>query len=302
MLAGRGIQPPLENGLSIKNNRSIKSLKLGKKSMWKNLNFSVKVVILVCVLTLFSVLTGVGYHQMSNQIKDIGIQSAGDEMLAGYKSELKDIVDVMASTLAAATEGMTDTDEIHEKYSTLSRSSRFFPDKSGYFFVYKDGVNIVHPIKPELEGEDLINITDAKGVFLIQELDKAAKSGGGFVEYYWDKPGRGTQPKLSYIKMIPNSPYSIGTGVYIDDIQDREQAIQEKMNSFTKSFLVKWAIILLMVFFVVILPLVIYMIKSMTSPLRRLTDVAAEYSRGALDSEIEYHNNRLACMPSCLSV
>ena len=65
--------------------------------MWQNFNFSIKVIVLVCVLTLFTVLTGAGYHSMSNQIRDIGIQSASDEMLSGYKSELKDIVDVMRS-------------------------------------------------------------------------------------------------------------------------------------------------------------------------------------------------------------
>jgi len=256
--------------------------------MWKNFNFSLKVIILVGVMALFTVLTAVGYHKMSSQIRDIGIQSAGEEMLSGYKSELKDMVEVMATTLAAATEGMTDKDEIYKTYSTLSKGARFFPDKSGYFFIYEGGVNFVHAINADLEGKDLTNITDANGVLLIQELDKAAKAGGGYVEYYWDKPGKGNQPKLSYIQMIPNSPYSIGTGVYIDDIEERETAIFTTINDFSNQFLVKWAIILLFGFFVVILPLVIFMIRSMTSPLVKLTEVAAEYSRGALDSEIEY--------------
>jgi len=260
--------------------------------MWKNFDFSVKVVVLVCVLTLFTVLTGVGYHKMSNQIRDIGIQSAGEEVLAGHKNELKDIVDVMASTLASATQGMTDKNEIYETYSTLAKGARFFPDKSGYFFVYQEGVNFFHAIKPELEGKDLTNLKDANGFLLIQALDEAAKSGGGFVEYYWDKPGKGNQPKLSYIKMIPNSPYSIGTGVYIDDIKEKEAAIFTTMNDFANSFLVKWSIILLLAFFIIVLPLIIYMIRSMTSPLVRLTEVASEYSKGALDTEIEYTDRK----------
>ncbi|WP_211665409.1 cache domain-containing protein [Leucothrix arctica] len=229
---------------------------------------------------------------MSNQIRDIGIQSAGKEVLAGHKSELKDIVDVMASTLAAATEGMTDKDEIYKTYSTLSKGARFLPDKSGYFFIYEGGVNFFHPIKPELEGKDLTNLKDANGFLLIQALDEAAKSGGGFVEYYWDKPGKGNQPKLSYISMIPKSSYSIGTGVYIDDIKEKEAAIFTTMNDFSNSFLVKWSVVLLLAFFVIILPVIIYMIKSMTSPLVRLTEVASEYSRGALDSEIEYTDRK----------
>ncbi|PWQ98431.1 cache domain-containing protein [Leucothrix arctica] len=260
--------------------------------MWKNFNFSVKVIVLVCVLTLFAALTGVGYHSMSNQIRDIGIQNAGDEMLSGYKNELKDIVDVMASTLAAATEGETDVKEIHKTYSKLAKGARFFPDKSGYFFIFEEEVSFIHASQPELEGKDLVDLRDVNGVFVIQELDKIAKAGGGYLEYYWDKPGKGNQPKLSYTKMIPDSPYSIGAGVYIDDIEEREQAIFTTMNDFTKSFLTKWAVILLAVFFVVVLPLTFYMIKSMTAPLARLTEIAAEYSRGALDSDIEYTDRK----------
>jgi len=124
--------------------------------MWKNLNFSVKVMTLVIVLILFTVLTGVGYHKMSNQIKAIGVQSAGEEMLAGYKSELKDIVTVMAKTLAAATEGMTDEQEIIDTYHKLARDVRFLPDNSGYFFIYKKGVNVMLPTIPRLEGKNLI--------------------------------------------------------------------------------------------------------------------------------------------------
>jgi methyl-accepting chemotaxis protein len=260
--------------------------------MWKNTNFSVKVIALVCVLTLFAALTAVGYHSMSNQIRDIGIESAGDEMLSGYKNELKDIVDVMALTLAAATEGETDTKKVHETYSTLARGARFFPDKSGYFFVFENGVTVLHAAQPDLEGKDLIDLQDVNKVYVIKELDEIAKAGGGYLEYHWDKPGKGNQPKLSYTRMIPDSPYSIGAGVYIDDIEDREQAILTTMNDYTTSFLTKWAVLLLAVFFLVVLPLAIYMIKNMTAPLQKLTEIAAEYSRGAWDSEIEYTDRK----------
>ena len=159
--------------------------------MWKNTNFSVKVIALVCVLTLFAALTAVGYHSMSNQIRDIGIESAGDEMLSGYKNELKDIVDVMALTLAAATEGETDTNKVHETYSTLARGARFFHDKSGYFFVFENGVTVLHAAQPDLEGKDLIDLQDVNKVYVIKELDEIAKAGGGYLEYHWDKPGKG---------------------------------------------------------------------------------------------------------------
>ena len=96
---------------------------------------------------------------------------------------------------------------------------RFFPDDSGYFFVYYyNHVNIALPPQPELEGEDLSDYTDRNGKFVIRELSQVAKDGGGFVEYYWAKPGEeGDHKKISYVEPIPNSEYFIGTGVYMSE-------------------------------------------------------------------------------------
>ncbi len=68
----------------------------------------------------------------------------------------------------------------------------------------------MHAAQPELEGKNLINFKDPEGKLLIQELDAVAQ-GGGYVDYWWQKPGKGLRPKLSYARMIPNTGYWIGT-------------------------------------------------------------------------------------------
>lgn len=109
--------------------------------------------------------------------------------------------------------------------SVLSRFIRnsidpisFYPDSSGYFYVYDfDCVNIAHARQKELQGQNLYNYTDTRGKFVIRELSAMAKSGGGFVEYYWIKPGvKGEKQKLGYVEPIPNTNYFIGTGVYLE--------------------------------------------------------------------------------------
>ena len=94
---------------------------------------------------------------------------------------------------------------------------RFFPDQSGYFYAYDfKCVNIAHAIQKELPGKNLYNHQDTKGKYVIRELSAAAKNGGGFVEFYWLKPGtQGEQKKLGYVEAIPGTNYFIGTGVYI---------------------------------------------------------------------------------------
>lgn len=95
---------------------------------------------------------------------------------------------------------------------------RFYPDRSGYFYVYNyNCVNIAHATQKNLVGKDLSDFKDEKGKFVIRELVKAARGGGGFVEYYWIKPGvDGEHLKIGYVEPIPGTNYFIGTGVYLD--------------------------------------------------------------------------------------
>lgn len=94
---------------------------------------------------------------------------------------------------------------------------RFFPDNSGYFYVYDvKCVNVAHAMQKDLQGKNLFDYRDAKGKLVIQALADAAKKGGGFVDFYWVKPGTKEQmPKLGYVEPIPGTDYFIGTGVYL---------------------------------------------------------------------------------------
>ena len=94
---------------------------------------------------------------------------------------------------------------------------RFFPDNSGYFYVYDSKcVNIAHAVQKDLQSKNLMGYKDAKGKLVIQALLEAAKKGGGFVDFYWVKPGTKEQmPKLGYVEPIPGTDYFIGTGVYL---------------------------------------------------------------------------------------
>jgi len=93
----------------------------------------------------------------------------------------------------------------------------FFPDNSGYFYVNDyNCVVIAHGEQKKLQGESLFKYKDTKGKFFVQELVKAAKNGGGFVEYYWRKPKAGDEEvkKIGYAEPIPGTDFIIGTGVY----------------------------------------------------------------------------------------
>jgi signal transduction histidine kinase len=94
----------------------------------------------------------------------------------------------------------------------------FYPDNSGYFYVYDfDCVNIAHARQKDLQGQNLYNYIDSRGKFVIRDLSSMAQLGGGYVEFYWIKPGdTGEKKKLGYVESIPNTNFFIGTGVYLE--------------------------------------------------------------------------------------
>ena len=62
-------------------------------------------------------------------------------------------------------------------------------------------------------------MTDANGVKVIQELIKVSHAGGGFVPFQWPKPGEKVpSDKLGYAALFAPWGWTIGTGVYIDDV------------------------------------------------------------------------------------
>ena len=105
-----------------------------------------------------------------------------------------------------------------ELIRTYVNKIRFFPDQTGYFFVYNyDGLNIALPNPAEWQGKNLYDQKDLNGKYVIRELSAAAKKGGGFIEYYWIKPNSTKHyKKLGYAEPIPDTNYFIGTGAYIE--------------------------------------------------------------------------------------
>ena len=79
---------------------------------------------------------------------------------------------------------------------------------------------VMHPIKPELNGQDLSNNQDPKGKKLFVEFVEVVKAqGAGYVDYLWPKPGaKEPEPKRSYVQGFAPWGWVIGSGVYVDDV------------------------------------------------------------------------------------
>ncbi len=90
--------------------------------------------------------------------------------------------------------------------------------KDTYVFVFncQKGTVAAHPIKPQLAGKNLMGIKDVKGnMFFVQLCEAAKNPKGGWVEYWWPKPGEKTPSrKITYILQVPGQPYQVAAGIY----------------------------------------------------------------------------------------
>jgi methyl-accepting chemotaxis protein len=80
---------------------------------------------------------------------------------------------------------------------------------------------VMHPIKPELDGKDLSDNKDPNGKHLFVEfVDTVKKSGSGYVDYLWPKPGaKDPEPKRSYVVGFAPWGWVLGSGVYVDEVR-----------------------------------------------------------------------------------
>ncbi|WP_291442868.1 methyl-accepting chemotaxis protein [Desulfovibrio sp.] len=151
---------------------------------------------------------------------EVTIPQLSAALQSKYEYGLKSVVDVAAQDLADRLKGVSDPKEQYALIEKYTDYQRFFPNDEGYLFTYKtDGTRINVPTNKSQNGKNVIDLKDSDGVYFIRELIEAAKKGGAFVAYRFDKPGAGIQPKLAYTRMIPGTDVIIGTGVYIDSVE-----------------------------------------------------------------------------------
>ncbi|MEO1065553.1 MAG: cache domain-containing protein, partial [Actinomycetota bacterium] len=160
----------------------------------------------------------------------LGLQDLRSELLAGHEAKIAAVTESGSALLAGAyareESGELTREEAQAAAFDAIRSIRY--EGSEYLFVYqRDGVNRVLGPRPDLEGENLIDLEDPNGVPLIAELSALSADGGtGYLEYMWpdpDDPEGPPLPKLSYVEGFEPWDLFIGTGVYIDDV-DAEYA------------------------------------------------------------------------------
>lgn len=197
---------------------------------WGTLKFQVlALAILPLLLALSIVAARVARH--SRELVDQQSTLISEQLLAAKRGELQNHVAMALSALAAVYADSSDEQVKQGRAKAILASTRYGED--GYFFVYdQHGTCLVHPTMPELVGRNLRQIVDKHGRHVIPDLIDTARNGGGFQRYAWPKPSApGAVEKLVYVTLLPRWGWVVGTGVYMDEIEETERSLRERSAS-----------------------------------------------------------------------
>jgi len=121
--------------------------------------------------------------------------------------------------------------EVTKLITDALRDIRFNQGR-GYFFIYKtDGLNVMHPLLPRVEGTSLWDFKDVRGSYIVREMGERVKAQGeAFYRWWFVKPENRNQEfeKVGFGKYFEPYDWFIGTGDYVVDVENDIKATSLK--------------------------------------------------------------------------
>lgn len=271
--------------------------------MLRKIKISARLLLLTGILLLFTIIVVLVFANRFQRLQDYSLEKVEEIMLNDQKDKLQVATHSMAVTIHSVISQMNDPEEIEDMIRHMVDQIRFEEDKSGYYFVYRNTVCIALPILKDRVGQDLGRTADPNGVLYVAELDRNARAGGGFVEYVFEKPGYGLQPKLSYSEMIPGTDMWIGTGVYIDNIDEQKGIIRASFAAQTRRTLTGVIVAMALVLGLIILPFAFAIRSSIQNPIQEAIRLSQELAKGNLNAKIQsQHTDEIGVLAQALDL
>ena len=236
-------------------------------------------LLLLSVLLLVAGMAGMMVRG-SRRVEAAGADQSAALTMTWQRDKIRVATHTMALALGTAVTDAADEAERDRIVRAMVAPIRFEADESGYYFVYRGTVNVALPTKTDFQGRDLGDVADENGVLYVRELDRAAKGGGGFVDYVFHKPDAGLQPKASYAEMIPGTDLWVGTGVYLDNVAATRAASAAELHERSNREIRRTLGTVGAFFLVAILPLCAIVTRSIVRPLNRSTETLMQAADG----------------------
>ncbi len=157
-------------------------------------------------------------HQ-SREMSEKEIRSLETQLIEAKKQELRNYVTQARNGFYYIYGNATPYDEDAKRKVMQTLAAMTYGDE-GFFFIYDyDGTNLVSPRQTDLINQNLIDLQDENGTYVIRDFIQTGRRGAGYVEHLWPKPSTGRDAEMiTYVTALPSWQWVIGTGVFIDDV------------------------------------------------------------------------------------
>lgn len=250
------------------------------------------ITMLISLVTALIITLTMTFKNIKDNNKSLSIQKEG--LIEDYDEMIKEEVEIAISMIDSINEktktGELTVDEAKKQSANLLRELKF--GKEGYFWADTiEGLNIVC-LGTDVEGTNRLNSKDVKGNYIIKDIiENGKKEDGGYTDYWFPKNGETeASKKRGYSKLYKPFNWVIGTGNYIDDINEvlnAREAIfkQELVNGIIMN------IILLIASLCVAIILAYIVSKQLVNPLIKIKDFALRLSSYDFSSPISFKSN-----------
>ncbi|MCF8167317.1 MAG: cache domain-containing protein [Rhodoferax sp.] len=145
-----------------------------------------------------------------------------------------------------------------------------------YFWVNDlNGLMVVHPMKPSLNGTNVLGMADPNGnSIFVQFIGIVKTTNSGYLNYAWPKPGKDDPvEKVSYVTGFKPWGWVIGSGMYMDDLR----------SDFLAGLTGVIAALSAAIAAIIVISLTLT--KAITMPLNRALEVAKNIAHGNLEND-----------------
>lgn len=166
------------------------------------------------------------------------IEAWRESALDARRRELRHLVQVATGALARIEKEVAAQDLPPEaaRRKILEDIRHFTYGQNDYVFIADYDSHLISHPDPELHGADFSEKRDIYGNLIVPPMVAGAREHGeGFHSYWWRRLGEDEpSEKLSYYKHLPDREWVIGTGVYVDDVEqevaERKAAVVERLR------------------------------------------------------------------------
>ncbi len=165
-----------------------------------------------------------------------------------------------------------------------------FSDNGYIFVVNYNGVTLMNDVQQFTVGKNSWNIVDPNGVKIVQEERRAVEiPEGDYIYYSWykqnaDKP----TPKISFVRGIPDWKWMVGTGIYLEDIDNIIKREQEASNA-----LVNRVIIIIISIFSFLVLMFFLISRLVASKIEKSFNVFSNFFRDAVVKSTKIDTQKL---------